>query len=186
MPKRFHKGKFLVARPELIDPNFSRTVVYLFEHTEEGAAGVVINRPSKHTVADLASTIFNDEIDWEKPIHVGGPVGGPLLVVHQDADWADEEVDSEIYRTVDPDKLRHILDRKIEPSVVVANYAGWGPNQLEFELSENAWDIIDATPQFVFWNELKDLWDVLTARSHLNRLNQVLKIRNTPPDPTTN
>lgn len=186
MPNRYHKGKFLVARPEMIDPNFSRTVVYLFEHTEEGAAGVVVNRQSKHTVAELASKIFNDEIDWDKPIHVGGPVSGPLLIVHQDADWADEEVDSEIFRTVDPDKIRHILKRKIEPSLVVANYAGWGPNQLEFELAENAWDIYDATQGQIFWNELKDLWDVLTAQGHVNHLNRMLKIRNAPPDPTTN
>lgn len=175
-----------MARPELIDPNFARSVVYLFEHTEEGAAGVVINRPSKHSVAELASTIFNDEIEWDKPIHVGGPVGGPLLVVHQEADWADEEVDTEIYRTVDPDKIRHLLDRKVEPSVVIANYSGWGPSQLEFELRENAWDVVEATPDLIFWNELKDLWDVLTARAQVSRLNEVLRIRNTPSDPSAN
>jgi putative transcriptional regulator len=186
VPKRYHKGQFLVARPELADPNFSRAVVYLFEHSDEGAAGVIVNRPSKLTVEELSSTIFNETIEWDKPIHVGGPVSGPLLVVHQNADWSDEEVDSDIHRTVDPDKLRHILERKFEPSIVLANYAGWGPGQLEFELGENTWDVIDATPKYVFWNELKDLWDVLTAQSQLSRLNSVLKIRNTPTDPSAN
>jgi len=168
------------------DPNFSRAVVYLFEHTHEGAAGVIVNRPSKHTVAELSSQIFNDEIDWDKPIHVGGPVGGPLLVVHQNADWADEEVASDVYRTVDPDKIRHIVQRRIEPSLIVANYSGWGPNQLEFELGENAWEIQDARPSEIFWNELKDLWDVLTAQGYVDQLNRVLRIRNMPNDPTSN
>jgi putative transcriptional regulator len=184
--KRFHKGQFLVARPDLADPNFGRSVVYLFEHTEEGAAGVVINRPSKLTIEELSEKIYPSRIGWDKPIHIGGPVGGPLLVVHQDADWADEEIDSEIYRTVDPDKIRHILERKIEPSLLVANYAGWGPKQLEFEIGENAWDVVDAEPRYVFWNELKDLWDVLTAQSHVRTLNRMLKIRDTPGDPTIN
>jgi len=184
--KTSHKGRFLLARPELVDPNFSRTVVYIFEHTEEGAAGVVINRPSKLTIEELSEKIYPSRIAWDKPIHVGGPVGGPLLVVHQDADWADDEVDTEIYRTVDPEKIRHILERKLEPSLLVANYAGWGANQLEFEIGEDAWDVVEAEPRYVFWNEIKDLWDVLTAQSHVKKLGRVLKIRNTPPDPTTN
>lgn len=185
MAKAFFKGHFLVARPQLADSNFARTVIYLFDHSAEGAAGVVINRPSKLTIEELSTKIFGNTVHWDKPIIVGGPVGGPLLVVHEDADWADEEIDSEVYRTVDPDKIHHILDRKIEPSLLIANFSGWGPNQLEMEIEEGSWDIIKATREKIFWNELKDLWDVLTGEIQSRNLAKLLRLKS-PEKPGLN
>jgi len=138
------KNHFLVAQEELTDSNFSRSVVFIFEHGPEGAAGVVINKPSKLTIEELSDKIYSSKIEWDKPILIGGPVSGPLLVVHQDSDWADDEISQEVFRTVDPDKIRHILESQLEPSVLIANYAGWGPNQLEAEIEEGAWAILEA------------------------------------------
>jgi len=180
------KGRFLVAQPELTDPNFSRTVVYLFDHSEEGAAGVVVNRASKLTIQELSEKIYSSTIEWDKPIMIGGPVSGPLLVVHQDSDWADDEIRDDVYRTVDPDKIHEILQRRLEPSLLVASYAGWGPNQLENESNEGAWAVTDADLRHIFWNEIKDLWDVLMAEIHTRKIGQVLKIRATPIDPAAN
>lgn len=186
MAKAFFKGHFLVARPELTDSNFGRAVVYLFDHSPEGAAGVVINKPSKLTMDELSTKIFGKTVDWDKPIMVGGPVGGPLLVVHRDADWADEEVQDEVFRTVDPDKIHHILERRLEPSLLIANYAGWGPNQLEKEIEEGSWEIIESKPDQVFWNEIKDLWDVLMGEIHSRNLAQVLKMKRVNDNPGLN
>lgn len=186
MARPSYKGKFLVAQPELADSNFARSVVYMFDHSEEGAAGVVINRPSKLTIQELSEKIYSSPIVWDKPILIGGPVGGPLIIVHQSGDWADDEVTDEIFRTVDPDKVRHILDNRLEPSLLVANYAGWGENQLEFEISEGSWAVVDADPQHVFWNEIKDLWDVLMGELHTSELAKKLKIKARPIDPNAN
>ncbi len=180
------KNHFLVAQEELTDSNFGRSVVFIFEHGPEGAAGVVINKPSKLTIEELSDKIYSSKIEWDKPILIGGPVSGPLLVVHQDPDWADDEISQEVFRTVDPDKIRHILESQLEPSVLIANYAGWGPNQLESEIEEGSWAILEALPRFVFWNEVKDLWDVLMAECNVRILSRVLKIRRSPNDPTTN
>jgi putative transcriptional regulator len=180
------KNHFLVAQEELTDSNFSRAVVYIFEHGPEGAAGVVINKPSKLTIEDLSNKIYSTIIPWDKPVLIGGPVGGPLLIVHQDSDWSDDEVSDEIFRTVDPEKIRHMLEAQIEPSILIANYAGWGPNQLENEIEEGSWAILEAESRFVFWNEVRDLWDVLMAACNVRSLRSVLKIRRSPIDPTIN
>lgn len=175
-----------MARPELTDSNFAKTVIYLFDHSPEGAAGVVINRPSKLTMEDLSTKIFGKTVHWDKPIMVGGPVGGPLLIVHRDSDWADEEVQSDVYRTVDPDKIHQILERRIEPSLLIANYAGWGPNQLEMEIKERSWEVLKSVPDQIFWTEVKELWDVLMGEIHSRNLAQTLNLKRLNQNPDFN
>jgi putative transcriptional regulator len=180
------KGQFLLASQSLTDPNFSRTVVYIFDHTSEGAAGVVINRPSKLTIEELSTKIYGSTIEWDKPIHVGGPVGGPLVMIHENADLADDEIEAEIYRTVDPDKIQEMLHEQVEPSLLVANYAGWGPMQLEGELSEGSWEIKPATREHIFWNGIKDLWDLLTGEIQASQIAEMLRIQRQSGNPNLN
>ena len=75
------KGHLLVATRGLLDPNFTRTVILILGHGPEGAAGLVLNRPTDKTIGEVAEQVFEEEIDWDKPIHIGGPVPGPLVVL---------------------------------------------------------------------------------------------------------
>ena len=84
------KGHLLIASPDLDAPFFTRTVILMLEHGAEGALGVVINRPTEATVTDIAQKIFEDEpFEWDKTISLGGPVAGPLMVIHTDEEQAD-------------------------------------------------------------------------------------------------
>lgn len=180
------KGRLLVAMPRLLDSNFARTVLLMIEHNDEGAAGLVLNRPSGRTVAEVASSAFDEDLDWDKPIHLGGPVPGPVIVLHQLDDLADSEVLPGLFNTVDSDKLLDVLRREPEPSMVVANYAGWGPGQLEREMREDAWRTHPADASLVFWTGEDELWDVLHRAIGQAALSDLLRIEDIPLDPTVN
>lgn len=180
------KGRFLVATPRLLDPNFARCVLLMIEHNEEGAAGLVLNRPSGRTVAEIARAVFDEDLDWDKPIHVGGPVPGPVLVLHQRADLADNEVANGVYTTVDSDRLIEVLRAQPEPSLVLGNYAGWGPGQLESEMAEDAWRSHPATADQIFWSDDEDQWDALHRAIGQAAISRMLRLEDIPDDPSVN
>ncbi len=134
------KGQLLVATSDLLDSNFFQTVILLFEHNDEGAAGVVLNRPIEASITDIAEQVFEAPFDWDKPIHLGGPVPGPLMILHQVSELADQEIMPGLYSTIEAQKVQEALRQRLEPSLIVANYAGWGPGQLETEISEKLLD----------------------------------------------
>jgi len=102
------KGHFLVASTSLDDPNFARAVLLIIEHTDEGAAGVILNRPTGATIAEIAEKVFDEPDDWDKPIHLGGPVPGPLMALHDLAHLGDQEV----IDACDEFRLRMIFTRR--------------------------------------------------------------------------
>ena len=180
------KGQLLVATPHLMDPNFVHTVLLMIEHTDEGAAGLVLNRPSGRTIAEIAGSVFDEDLGWDKAIHLGGPVPGPVLVLHQVEELADSEVMPGLFSTVDSDKLLEILRREPEPSLVLANYAGWGAGQLEREIEEDAWRTRSASFEHIFWTGQDDLWDVLNRAIGHATLAEMLHLDKLPSDPSLN
>lgn len=161
------KARLLVASPLLGDPNFDRTVVWLLEHGDEGALGVVLNRPSGLPVAEPLPSW--EPLAGELPVvFQGGPVS-PSSVIGvarvrsgtPEGTWA--EVMGEIGvldLAADPDE--------IGPALVgvrcFAGYAGWGPGQLEAEIHEGAWFVVDADPGDPFTERPEDLWRSVLAR----------------------
>src|SRR5262245_32217130 len=125
------KGHLLIAAPSLLTPFFTRTVILMLEHNDEGALGVVLNRPTEATVSDIAEKVFEEPFEWEKPIRIGGPVPGPLMVLHTVEDQSDQEVMPGLYSSVEASKVQEVLRRRSDPCLVIANYSGWGPGQLE-------------------------------------------------------
>lgn len=180
------KGQFLVATPQLDDSNFRHAVILMFEHSEEGAAGIVINRPMDASISDIASQVLEEEFDWDKAIHLGGPVPGPLMILHTDADLADQEILPGVYSTVEAEKVRVMIRDRVEPSLIIANYAGWGPGQLESELKRNSWFCVPADSEQVFSDERHALWDVFVRQVRGRDLDTLLKIKEVPPDPSLN
>ena len=177
------RGRLLVAGPTLVDPSFDRTVVLLGEHGDEGAMGVVLNRPTEIAVAlaaePLAALTDADDVVW-----VGGPVQPQALVVL--ADFVDTEragllalgsigfLPAEIDDELSLGPLRACR--------VFAGYAGWGPGQLEQELADDAWILADPEPADVFTDDPDGLWStVLRRRGGADALLALL-----PRDPRVN
>ena len=180
------KGQFLIASPDLLTPFFTRTVILMLEHGEEGAMGVVVNRPTEATVADIAEQVFEEPFAWDKPIRLGGPVPGPLMVIHAEEGLAEGEVLPGIYTCVEAVKVREVILRRADPSLIVANYSGWGPGQLEGEFGEDSWLTLPATPEHIFWEGPRDLWDVVVKAVNARKLSEFLGLRDIPPDPSVN
>lgn len=180
------KGHLLVATPQLLAPIFSQSVILMLEHTSEGAAGLILNRPTDATVTAIAEQVLDESSDWEKPISLGGPVPGPILMLHNLEDLADQTIMPGVYSTVESDKLRALIRRKVEPSLAVANYSGWAPGQLEGEIDEGSWFSLPARPSLVFWEGGDDLWNVVMKEHRGRELANFLHIKDLPDDPRLN
>jgi len=180
------KGHLLIASPRLLEPTFARTVILMLEHTDEGAAGLVLNRATEATITDIAETVFLEPLNWDKPLHLGGPVSGPLMVLHQVKEIADQEILPGVYHSIEMSHVHDAVMDRTEPSLILANYAGWGPGQLENEFDLDSWLTLPATPEFVFWTRTEDLWDVVVKAVNARKLSDFLGLREIPTDPSMN
>jgi putative transcriptional regulator len=180
------KGHLLIATPQILAPIFHRSVILMLEHNEDGALGVILNRPTNATVSTLAGKIFPEDFVWEQSLQLGGPVPGPLMVVHAIEDMADQEVIAGVYSTIEATKVQEIISRKPEPCLVIANYSGWGPGQLESEFDRESWLTLPATLQHIFWSGDEDLWQVVRRQANVRTLSEFLGIRQVPSDPNLN
>jgi len=153
------RGKLLVASPGLTD-FFRRTVVLVLEHTEDGAVGLVLNRPSETPVDDAVPDL-PVLVDPDDVVHLGGPVGPESVIVLGRFDDPHEAASIVLddLGVVDP-----ALDNPAVRAVrVYAGHAGWGPGQLDGELEEDAWIVEPAQPEDPF--DEGDLWsDVLDRK----------------------
>jgi putative transcriptional regulator len=138
---------FLIAMPQLADPNFFHTVTYICEHTDEGALGIVINRPLAdmrlgQILSHMDITVANPQVAAQA-VYMGGPVQQERgFVVHQPlGEWeATLKINDDIGITTSRDVLAAMAEgRGPERALVALGYAGWGAGQLEQEMADNAW-----------------------------------------------
>jgi len=167
------KGKLLVATPALIDPNFFWTVVLVLEHAEEGAVGVVLNRPSDY---ELVAALPGWERRAAAPsvVFVGGPVSEGTVICLGEVVGGDgiEVIDaSEDADDSDAGQVRFF-----------AGYAGWGMEQLEDEIVEGAWLVLDAEADDAFDREPERLWARVLGRQG----GDLALLARYPLDPTAN
>src|ERR1700712_1699875 len=99
------QGHFLIASPHLSDSNFYKAVVLMVRHDEEGALGLILNRPTENTIAEVWKLVSEDEIECPLPIFLGGPVAGPLVALHRLKSAAEAEVLPGIYFAAHKEKL---------------------------------------------------------------------------------
>ncbi|MGV6811929.1 MAG: YqgE/AlgH family protein [Brevirhabdus sp.] len=164
-------GKLLIAMPSMGDPRFSRAVVYLCAHSEDGAMGLIINKPTPEVSAnDLLDQLKITPKPDMPPIrvHFGGPVEhGRGFVLHStdyDADGATLRVNDEFGMTATLDVLEALAGGNgPRESLLALGYSGWGPGQLESELQENGWLVSDATPRLVFSHDNHGKWEAALA-----------------------
>lgn len=148
---------FLIAMPAMNDPHFSNSLTFICEHNDQGAIGVVVNRPIDMTLHALLQQIeITPASDACKltPIHYGGPVQIDRgFVLHQPAgEWQSTlKVSDQIGLTTSKDILQAVASGNGPPQILVTlGYAGWAPGQLEHELAQNAWLTVDADPSIFF------------------------------------
>ena len=155
----------LLSMPQLVDPNFKRTVVLLCKHNEEGAFGLVMNRPlttSGRVVVNLDPPAATDR---ELEIWIGGPVEPhrSWILVDGDPDVdgvPGTRVDDGLYLTTSPDLLRRMLESAAPPRTrLVVGYSGWGPGQLEAELEASAWLMTEVDRELIFGTPPHGMWE---------------------------
>jgi putative transcriptional regulator len=177
------RGRLLIAGPTLLDPNFARTVVLVGEHNEDGALGVVLNRPSETTVAEAVPDL-EDLAETDDPVHVGGPVQPSAVLVLAEYEDPDEDAQLVIgpvgFVAVDEDGDRAAVE--LGRARVFAGYAGWGPGQLEAELEREDWIVADGRPEDVFDDDAPTLWSRVLDRQG-GRLRLLARM---PLDPSVN
>jgi putative transcriptional regulator len=167
-PKQLTKGKFLVASRDLLDPNFHETVVLLADYGTGGASGLVINRPSRTTLADLlpGEESLRPRNDT---IYIGGPVGQNrliLLIRSPSKPTGSHALFDDVYISGSASTLRGLTDER-EDTVFRAymGYTGWGPGQLESEVERGDWRIVPAEAAAIFEEPSKSIWRKLIERS---------------------
>ena len=183
------RGRLLVASPPLIDPNFDRTVVLMLEHTDDGALGIVLNRPSEtplddvfpewRAIASSPATVFS-----------GGPVSPDAVIAlarSERATTEEEPTDGWVEIAGDlgtVDLARDPLDLGIPLDAlrVFVGYAGWGAGQLESELAQGGWFVVAAEPDDPFGDEPEQMWRRVLRRQRT----RVAMFAQYPDDVTTN
>lgn len=148
---------FLIAMPAMQDPHFARSLTYICEHNEEGAMGVIVNRPIDLSLPDLFSRIdlqLEDPVYADMPVYFGGPVQTDRgFVLHRPVGgWHSTlTVSHEIGLTSSRDILEAFgSDMTPGDFIVTLGYAGWTEGQLEEELAANAWLTVKADPAIIF------------------------------------
>jgi putative transcriptional regulator len=148
---------FLIAMPNMADPHFAKSLTYICEHNEQGALGLVVNRPIGMTLANLFEQInipLGDTALGFAPVHFGGPVQIDRgFVLHRPiGSWASTLViNDELGLTTSKDILEAV-GRGDGPGhvLITLGYAGWSPGQLENEIGQNAWLTVKADPSVIF------------------------------------
>jgi putative transcriptional regulator len=177
------RGQLLIAGPSLVDPNFWRTVVLIVEHSDEGALGLVLNRPSETTVGEAVPQL-DELLEPDDPVYLGGPVGPSSVIVLA---RFDDPGDAALLAFGDVGVLG--TDFSLEEPVAgvregraFVGHAGWGPGQLDSELERGDWILEPARVDDAFSAEPERLWsNVLTRKGGSYAL-----IARMPADPSMN
>jgi putative transcriptional regulator len=187
-------GRLLVATPLLTDPNFARSVVLVLDHDEDGTLGVVVNRPTQVDVTAVLPP-WSELTSTPQVVFQGGPVALDsalgLAAVNatngpSDGDGEEEPLGwrrvHERIGLVDLDAPPEILAAELSAMRIFAGYAGWGPGQLEDEIAEGAWYVVDAEPADPFSESPDGLWQRVLRR----QTGELAFVATFPEDPSMN
>jgi putative transcriptional regulator len=159
-------GQLLAATPDMSDPRFRHTVILIVQHNQDGALGIVINRPLKEMpMAKLLDALGLDSKGSQGSVRVfaGGPVQPEIGFIVHSADYhraGTVEIDGRVAMTANPVVLRDIGHHQgPRQSLVAFGYAGWGAGQLDGELALGGWFTIPEDPKLVFDTDRDKLWD---------------------------
>jgi putative transcriptional regulator len=174
------RGSLLIAAPQLLDPNFRRTVIIIADHGDEGAMGVILNRPSGMSVADAAPDL-EPLVGPDAPIFAGGPVQPTSGIVLAEVTEANEPIFDDVVLVPGLGELADVVDGAGDIRVF-AGYAGWGAGQLDDEIGRDDWILEPAQPSDVFSEAPEALWGEVLERKG----GQYKLLARMPDDPSQN
>jgi putative transcriptional regulator len=177
-PAQPANGVLLVAKPTIVDPNFSRTVVLVTQAPDAETVGVILNRP----VPLAASEVLPPELpgdNYHDPVYYGGPVLRQVIVALFHADRPPPapafHVLKDVYLSMHPDNIRMLLESKRDHYRLYAGFAGWAPGQLEAELEGDGWYVLPAEEELLFRKDTAGLWQELLREASSPRASRSIK-----------
>jgi putative transcriptional regulator len=181
----YHNGQLLIATPKLLDPNFHRVVILILDHDVEGALGVVINRPSELPLRAVLPP-WAEAVTEPQMLFAGGPVapdsalGVGLAIGAGPSDGFKRLVGD--FGLVDLDSEPGEILPNLVGVRVFSGYAGWGGGQLEEEIEEGSWYVVNAVPTDLLHPDPEGLWRTILRRQP----GELAYVANFPDDPTMN
>ncbi len=153
----------LIAVPQMEDPNFSRSVVLLVEHSESGAMGIVFNMPSDVSIADIGQEHGVEVPEGAGSAFIGGPVERERgFLIHRREDVPDSvELSDRVFLSVSTESLEALLSGDPGEYRLCLGYAGWGPGQLEREMVAGGWLTSSVTARRIFDTPIEKIWDAV-------------------------
>jgi putative transcriptional regulator len=160
-------GRLLVATPLLRDPNFDRAVVLVLSHDDDGALGVVVNRPTTVLVTDILPN-WQPVVSAPEVVFQGGPVSldsalGLVAMIDGAEPLGVRRVSGRV-GVVDLDTPPEVVQPGVVAMRVFAGYAGWSPEQLENEIAEGSWYVVESQTDDAFSGDADDLWKAVLRR----------------------
>jgi len=161
-------GVFLVAKPELADPNFAKTVVLVTQTEDYSTVGVIINRPTVLKLADFVADPKLDTGKYRDRLYLGGPVMRNALIAVFQSDSRPEapafHVLRKLYITMHPDNMLVLLSSEDRRYRLYAGFSGWAPRQLESEFNREGWYVLPADEEVLFRKDTTGVWEEMVAR----------------------
>ena len=179
-------GTLLIAAPQMSEGLFMRSVCLVVHHDDTGAIGLMLNRPMKIELPQLWELLAEGRSPVEQihPIHFGGPISGPVLVLHNQQALAEAQTGEGVYVAAQREHLQQLLGSPQDSVRLIVGHAGWSGGQLEHELATGIWYTLPATPELVF--EADELmWSDLVRKAVGRQLTQWIGSKPIP-DPTWN
>ena len=182
------QGHMLIATPELVDPNFFRSVVLIVQHSEEGALGLIINRPTETPLAEIWPQLSDEPCEADDILFGGGPCEGPLMAIHTDPGHAQIDVLDGVCFSAEPTAAEWLIETEHRPRRFYVGCSGWAPGQLEGELATGSWITMPAKPTYIFQDEddQPNAWVRIANDIADARLLDSLKQDHRPADPRLN
>jgi putative transcriptional regulator len=158
----------LVSMPQMVDPNFSRSVILLAEYGPSGAFGLVLNRQMAEPAVEVVRAEPPLPIRPDVHLFVGGPVEPTrawVLLADKNRDGDAMEVADGVYLSASPELIRDTLSSPPDPGMrIVVGYAGWAAGQLDVELAESSWLMAPVQPDLIFSTPLGSMWETAIRR----------------------
>jgi putative transcriptional regulator len=177
------RGQLLIAGPRLVDPNFHRSVVLVCAHSEEGALGLIVNRPTDVAAGDAVPELAGI-LGTGEPLWTGGPVQPQSIVLLAELDEIPDEalmVAGDVGLVLQGTDLGD-LETTARRARAFLGYAGWGPGQLDGEMESGDWIVAPADPDDAFTEDADALWGQALARKG----GEYALLATMPPDPSVN
>lgn len=182
-----YQGRALVASPYLVDGNFMRSVVYMIRHDEEGAMGLVLNRPLTVSIGELLGELTETPIENGLPVFCGGPVDGPVMMLQVSCRQPDDE-QAEVLIACDQTRILQEIEQPNSQQLGIRlfdGYSGWGPGQLESEVEDGSWLVWDISPNQLF-HDSETLWQMAVVEIGRNVIADGIGIEKFHGDPDYN